>query len=145
MEENSTPMNLEREKMCMLQCRKRNGFAAVRQGVDFVSLHQRNHIVAFRLNDEEYRILQEKASGNLSAYCRRRILLEEDSVCAARENRIKALTYQIRKIGVNINQIAARINSGIRWESDIGQLYRQLCQVEDLLQQIQKEKDSTCM
>lgn len=81
---------------------------------------RKNVVVRVRLTEKEYRMLEERAKaksplksgrGNLSGYIRSMILEpEKKSKRDARD--LKELTYQIRKIGVNVNQIAAKANSG---------------------------------
>lgn len=107
--------------------------------------YQKTHMITFRVTEDEYRDLREKAAGNLSAYCRRRILRDEDRKREEKERNLKELTYQIRKIGVNINQVTARINSGFYYPQDAGRLLRQLEEVEGILQTVCLEDTATRM
>ena len=52
-----------------------------------------------------------EGSVNVSAFIREKLFREEIKELAYYRE-LKNLTYQIRKIGVNINQVAAKINSG---------------------------------
>lgn len=49
---------------------------------------------------------------------------------------LKNLTYQIRKIGVNINQATAKINSGYQNYDSIFYLQKNLSQVEEELKRL---------
>lgn len=98
--------------------------------------YQKTHMITFRVTEAEYRELRNKAPGNLSSYCRRLILRDEDIKRTEKEKDLKELTYQIRKIGVNINQVTARINSGLYYPQDAGRLLRQLEEVERILQTV---------
>lgn len=79
-----------------------------------------------RFSEKEWEILEEKikkedawkfkygtkeGSVNVSAFIREKLFREEIKELAYYRE-LKNLTYQIRKIGVNINQVAAKINSG---------------------------------
>ena len=79
-----------------------------------------------RFSEKEWEILEEKikkedawefkygikeGSVNVSAFIREKLFREEIKRTGILPG-IKNLTYQIRKIGVNINQVAAKINSG---------------------------------
>lgn len=120
---------------------------------------KRNVIVRVRLSEKEYRFLCQKAqedpstcyrSGgkNLSAYIRKCILngsgyqIEESCI-----REIKNLTYQVRKIGVNINQVTRRINSGSLSSYTVQTLFDLLKQVdtrfEDMLEQLRRINEGT--
>ena len=43
---------------------------------------------------------------------------------------LKNLSYQVRKIGVNINQVVAKINAGYGNQTDIYKLEKALSQIE---------------
>lgn len=67
---------------------------------------------------------------NVAAFIRERLFREEiEEQAYYRE--LKNLTYQIRKIGVNINQVAAKINSGHGNQDSIFYLQKNLLQVEE--------------
>ena len=84
-----------------------------------------------------------KSSVNVSAYIREKIFREEmEEIIYYRE--LKNLTYQIRKIGVNINQVAAKINSGHRNQDSVFYLQKSLSQVEEevkkLIEKLEEER-----
>ena len=93
--------------------------------------------VDIRLTPQEYDSLQKRADGNLSAFCRRRLL--QDASCQGNEPYLKETAYQIRKIGVNINQIAARINAGICFIHDGEELIHALENVYRILEQVEDD------
>lgn len=83
-----------------------------------------------RFTEEEYALLEKLAAEdaeknsrkekqkNISAYIRKCIfepVLEPSSL----KKELKETNYQIRKIGVNINQVAAKVNSGYARSLDI--------------------------
>ena len=83
-----------------------------------------------RFTEEEYALLEKLAAEdaeknsrkekqkNISAYIRKCIfepVLEPSSL----KKELKETNYQIRKIGVNINQVAAKVNSGYASSLDI--------------------------
>ena len=82
----------------------------------------KNRIITFRVTDEEYAMLTErkKKDGikgkNLSEYIRQKVLGEEYQ--KKKKKLLRDMNYQIRKIGVNLNQIAARYNSSLYLEQD---------------------------
>lgn len=91
---------------------------------------EREVIVCLRLTREEYEHVCKKAdedaatrrrdgTRNLSAYMRKCVLQESGyRDKAVLEKEIRQLAYQVRKIGVNINQVTKRINSGY-WNRDV--------------------------
>lgn len=57
------------------------------------------------------------------------VFLQED--CPVRlEKELKNLSYQVRKIGVNINQVVAKINAGYGNQIDIYNLEKALEQIK---------------
>ena len=98
-----------------------------------------------RLSEQEYQQLKKKILENnectfkygtkkdrvnISAYIRDTLFREE------KEERqyyreLKNLNFQIRKIGVNINQVAAKINSGYKKYDSVFYLQKSLSQVEE--------------
>lgn len=100
-----------------------------------------------RLSEEEYQKLvslaaidpdcQTRASGkpSLSAYVRKHILQvgdqQEDLM-----KKLKPLCYQLRKAGVNINQMTRRVNAGM-WEGrELTEILASQQRIEELLDQI---------
>lgn len=79
-------------------------------------MSNRIHKIQIRLTDDEFGVLEDqrnKCHMNLSVYVRAK-LLNGDSIVyydpALRED-FQKLIYEINKIGTNINQIAASVNS----------------------------------
>ena len=78
----------------------------------------RNKIVKFRLSETEYNELKDKAKAlnmTIASYvrqscdtCKVNIILKPQT----KNSDLTDLIYEIKKIGVNINQIAHRLNSG---------------------------------
>ena len=52
---------------------------------------------------------------------------------------LKNLSYQVRKIGVNINQVVAKINAGYRNQTDIYNLEKALSQIESEVENLNKK------
>lgn len=101
----------------------------------------RTHDVHVRLSEKEFEILTELAEkdlsskmadgrSNLSAYIRNAIFVNRRPKDMKRE--IRNLNFQIRKIGVNINQVTKKINSGYFVQEDTQFLLEELGRVEDL-------------
>lgn len=78
----------------------------------------RNKIVKFRLSETEYNELKDKAKAldmTIASYvrqscdtCKVNIIIKHQT----KNSDLTNLIYEIKKIGVNINQIAHRLNSG---------------------------------
>ena len=78
----------------------------------------RNKIVKFRLSETEYNELKDKAKAldmTIASYvrqscdtCKVNIIIKHQT----KNSDLTDLIYEIKKIGVNINQIAHRLNSG---------------------------------
>ena len=95
-----------------------------------------------RFTPEEYKqIVQcaEKDTGtkrkktqekNVSAYIRKCIFEQSDNPAAIKKE-LRDLSYQVRKIGVNINQVATKINAGYAVPVDIDNLLIYLKKVEE--------------
>ena len=121
-------------------------------------MSHRNRIYTIRFTEEERRRLEEKIKENdewkfkygtkegrvnIAAYIRDALFRKErDEIKYYRE--LKNLTYQIRKIGVNINQVAAKINSGHRNQDSVFYLQKSLSQVEEevkkLIEKLEEER-----
>ncbi|WP_331487244.1 plasmid mobilization relaxosome protein MobC [Anaerobutyricum hallii] len=101
----------------------------------------RKRRIDIRLSEKEYQLLLSKAGNDLetktkkgdkantSAYIRKCIFLQEDRPVRL-EKELKNLSYQVRKIGVNINQVVAKINAGYGNQIDIYDLEKALEQVK---------------
>lgn len=98
------------------------------------------HHLHIELTPEQYRMLTEKAKQ--CGLTRRALilqLLEGKDVRARPSEEIRELRWEVHKIGVNINQIARRVNAGI---ADAGETKRALYlldQVYELMYQIAKK------
>ncbi len=115
---------------------------------------KRECIVGVRFDEQELdflkkRALQEKkycfrnGSANLPGYIRSCILEQSGWKRETYAKEVKELTYQIRKVGVNINQVTAKINSGYRERDDVRILQENQNQIEqrlkDLLKKLEEE------
>ena len=105
---------------------------------------KKNKFIAIRVTEEEYNRLKELAIDapegrnrngtlNLAGYIRSKVLSVSGIKNAAITSNIKALNYEIRKLGVNVNQIARKLNSGIGTERDIEVLRIKLERIEQLI------------
>ncbi|MFR4360455.1 plasmid mobilization protein [Anaerobutyricum hallii] len=110
----------------------------------------RKRRIDIRLTEKEYELLQHRAANdsetktkkgskaNTSAYIRKCIFSQEhDSVSLKKE--LKNLSYQVRKIGVNINQVVAKINAGYGNQIDIYNLEKALSQIESEVESLNKK------
>jgi hypothetical protein len=100
----------------------------------------RDVIVRVRLTEKEYKWVCKKAGldsdsrckngkKNVSGYIRKCTLKESGYKGVILQKEIENLAYQIRKIGVNINQATKKLNSGYRSEEAIAELQRGLEQL----------------
>ena len=111
-----------------------------------------------RLSEQEYQQLKKKILENnewtfkygttkdrvnISAYIRD-ILFREEKEERQYYRELKNLNFQIRKIGVNINQVAAKINSGYKKYDSFFYLQKSLSQVEEEVKKLieKLEEDS---
>lgn len=100
-------------------------------------------IINFRVTEEEYAKIKKKTeragirNQNVSEYVRRQVLGAEYPYL--KEKLLRSMNYQIRKIGVNINQIAARYNSGIYLSGDKEQLEADVKKLYQLFYQFRKD------
>ena len=81
--------------------------------------------IKFRVTEAERDMIFEKMrllhTNNLAAYMRKNAI--DGYVIAVDNSDIKAMTAEIQKIGVNINQIARRVNATSRiYEQDIAEI-----------------------
>lgn len=76
---------------------------------------------------------------NLSGYVRDRLLSNIGYRNKALEKQNEKLTYELRKIGVNVNQIARKINAGFGSRQDITDLFSYLNIIEQMLEDYQKK------
>lgn len=100
--------------------------------------------ICLRITEEEYQKLLEdtKAAGiprdNISEYLRRQLRLFRPERLVESDH-WKELAYQIRKIGINVNQIVSRHNSRLYFPSDKEQLKKDLEEIRMLLDQAMEE------
>ena len=86
---------------------------------------KRDVMIRFRVTEAEQDLIIEKmrqyGTNNLAAYMRK--IAIDGYVIAVDTSDIKAQTCELQKIGVNINQIAKRVNSTSRiYEQDIAEI-----------------------
>ena len=75
---------------------------------------------------------------NVSAYIRKCIFDRSDNP-ATIQKELKGLAYQVRKIGVNINQVAAKVNAGYATPMDLENLLFYLKKVEEEFLRLEKD------
>ncbi|MCQ5089466.1 plasmid mobilization protein [Ruthenibacterium lactatiformans] len=81
--------------------------------------------IKFRVTEEERALIEEKMklipTRNMAAYLRKMAI--DGYIIQVDHRDIKAMTAEIQKIGVNINQIARRANAtGNVYQEDIGEI-----------------------
>lgn len=99
-----------------------------------------NHHLHIELTPEQYQMLTEKA--RQCGLTRRTLilrLLEGKEVRARPSEEIRELRWEVHKIGVNINQIARRVNAGIAGTGEAKRALYLLDQVYELMYQIAKK------
>lgn len=97
-----------------------------------------------RLTKEEKEQLYKKKSSNqnMSKWVRD-FLFQEEYLDRQLEKDVYELAYQIRKIGTNLNQIAARMNMGIYTMRDKEKLFQEIEKIQMLLKiYLQELKDN---
>lgn len=77
--------------------------------------------------------------GNFSGYLRNLLLQSSNYKNISLLKQMNSLRYEIRKIGVNINQVAKKVNSGFGTKEDIAELQIKLEEVRELLRKYEKE------
>ena len=107
-------------------------------------------IIRVRLTADELnyikKCMKEEGSGkfqngkeNLSAYVRQRLMANMGYRNTILEKQNENLAYEIRKIGVNINQIARKLNAGFGSRQDITDLFFCLNLIQQTLDAYQKK------
>ena len=101
---------------------------------------ERKNKIEFYVNDEEKSFILEKMKvakiKNLSAYLRKAAIDEKIEIHDY--SGLKEINYNLRKIGVNINQIAKRINeTNSVYQSDMEDIKRKVNEVWHILTFIQ--------
>ena len=93
---------------------------------------KRNVQIKFRVTEQERGLIEQKMAQvptkNLAAYARK--MLIDGYIIQVDHTDIKAMTAELQKIGVNINQIAKRVNStGSIYEQDIAEIKGALAEI----------------
>ena len=88
--------------------------------------------IKFRVTEEERALIEEKMklvpTRNMEAYLRKMAI--DGHIIQIDHSDIKAMTAEIQKIGVNINQIARRVNAtGSVYEHDIAEIKGALAEI----------------
>ena len=88
--------------------------------------------IKFRVTEEERVLIEEKMklvpTRNMEAYLRKMAI--DGYIIQIDHSDIKAMTAEIQKIGVNINQIARRVNAtGSVYEHDIAEIKGALAEI----------------
>ena len=118
----------------------------------FYCVGMKEKMISFRVSEEEYNLLKERALDtpigrtrnggvNLSGYMREQVFSAAGIRNAALTSNAGKLHYEIRKLGVNVNQIARKINAGIGSQKDVAILHEKLGEIEQLLNRYIQEVD----
>ena len=88
--------------------------------------------VKFYVTEEERKLIEEKMklvpTSNMAAYLRK--IAIDGYIIQVDHTDIKAMTAEIQKIGVNVNQIARRVNAtGNAYKEDIGEIKGVLAEI----------------
>ena len=88
--------------------------------------------IKFRVTEEERALIEKKMklvpTRNMEAYLRKMAI--DGYIIQIDHSDIKAMTAEIQKIGVNINQIARRVNAtGSTYEHDIAEIKGALAEI----------------
>ena len=88
--------------------------------------------IKFRVTEEERALIEKKMklvpTRNVEAYLRKMAI--DGYIIQIDHSDIKAMTAEIQKIGVNINQIARRVNAtGSTYEHDIAEIKGALAEI----------------
>ena len=103
----------------------------------------KNKVLRVRVTEEEFTLIKEKikedkaygylyGSGqNVSEYIRNCIYEDLGKNKKFQYTEIQDLNYQIRKIGVNVNQVAAKVNAGYKdYSSAVSEILNQQKKIE---------------
>ncbi|GHV32039.1 mobilization protein [Clostridia bacterium] len=95
-------------------------------------MRKRNVMLRFRVTEDEQRLIAEKMellhTKNLAAYLRKMAI--DGHIILVDHADIKAMTAEIQKIGVNVNQIAKRVNStGRVYAEDLAEIKGALAEI----------------
>lgn len=106
-----------------------------------------------RLTEDEYKLLERKMKEaqeknfhkekeGFSGFMRETLLERNGAYTSLLKMQLSDLRYEIRKIGVNINQATKKINGGIGSVVDVRVLENSLADVEDLLKDYQDKMEA---
>ena len=99
---------------------------------------KRNKEIHFYVTEEERKLIRRKMieskTKNMGAYLRKMAI--DGYIVNTDTTPLKKQYEEMHKIGVNINQIAHRINSGIYLEEDRHRLYVFLGQIKGLIKEL---------
>jgi len=92
--------------------------------------------IKFRVTEEEHRLILDKmcllGTSNLAAYMRK--IAIDGYILTTDYSDLKAVAFEMQKIGVNINQIARRVNSTSRmYDQDFHYMKRGIDEIWQLL------------
>ncbi|MBO5259030.1 MAG: MobC family plasmid mobilization relaxosome protein [Agathobacter sp.] len=105
-----------------------------------------------RFTQEEYVSLQEDMNkrkdhvpgkDDFSTYAREKLLAKSYYQNLRIQREINELRYEIRKIGVNINQIAKKINGGFGTRNDLIVIIKRLDEIEQLMDSYEKKVEDS--
>ena len=93
---------------------------------------KRNIVIRFRVTPEEREMIESKmaqfGTTNMAAYLRK--IAIDGYIIQTDHSDIKAMTAEIQKIGVNVNQIAKRVNAtGSVYQEDIEEIKGVLAEI----------------
>ena len=99
---------------------------------------KRTENIRIRMTPQEKQYLldemQKTGETVLSKHLRKKVLNSQIEAKRQKNLELEQLSYEIRKIGVNINQIAKRYNSGTPFYTDPVGLLEYMKHIEELLQ-----------
>lgn len=104
--------------------------------------------VKARLTPEEYRRFVERVKksakpDNQSQYIRECVFSDELLKSYAVAKELKSLNFQVRKIGVLVNQIAASANRGVWYPGDAELILKKFGEIENLVNDFQSRLKET--
>lgn len=108
---------------------------------------------SFRLTKAEYELLVQKmregqekdyydVKDGFSGFLRETLLERNGAHTSMLRRQLADLRYEIRKIGVNVNQIAKRVNSNIAEPGDIAELLGDMERIENMFDEYKKKVET---
>lgn len=114
-------------------------------------MSKKSKIVPIRITEDDLILIKEKIKGdkayeflhgsgeNISEYIRNCIYEDLGKNKKYHDTEIQDLNYQIRKIGVNVNQVAAKVNAGYKdYSSAISEILNQQKKIEYHVKKLSK-------